>query len=311
MKPLLILFFSISSIFCCRAETPSDESTFLASLRKSIEEKDLLALQSLYDFSDVDQIYRDLEAFSWQDVTSEIADGKELKRVNLIPIGEADEYLKKLADGQVFQGRRHRPNLRPTRIVAVEVGTHEETNTSFFFVGTSKDGVLRLAGTTVVSDNGKAEAGAFQHATLTASNSDATDIALPNSVWRSEKFESEWGKAYFELTFLDAEKCEWKALSPEQKEPMFGYVGNYTNQQGMINFHMGDEIQGKGQIDQTGRSFVFVPTKGEDKVKFHKVLLRPKIKGTNQDGGAQPATRTGSDSQGDDKPQPESEGRSR
>ncbi len=278
MKPLLFLIFSIASIFCCRAETSTDESTFLGSLRKGIEEKDVMALLSLYDFSDVDQTYRDQEAFSWQDVTSEIAEGKELRAVKLTPIDEADEYLKKLADGQAFQGRRHRPNLKATGIVVVEVGTFEETNTSFFIVGTSKNGVLRLAGTTVVSDNGKAEqAGADQPATLPESNSEAKDIALPNSVWRSEKFDSEWGRAYFELTFLDAERCEWKALSPEQKEPMFGYVGNYTNHKGMIKFRMGDEIRGEGQIDGIGRSFVFVPAKGDDKVKFHKVLLQPKI----------------------------------
>jgi hypothetical protein len=105
---------------------------------------------------------------------------------------------------------------------------------------------------------------------------EANEVVLQQTVWRSEKFDSEWGKAYFELKFLDAERCEWKALSPEQKEPMFSYVGGYALHEGTINFRMGDEIRGEGQVGGLGRSFVFIPTQGDDRVKFHKLLLQPR-----------------------------------
>jgi hypothetical protein len=163
------------------------ESALLARVRKGITNKNVHELLSLYDFSNVHEIYRDQEAFNWQGIISEIADGNELREVSIVPIEHADEYMKSVTtDGQRFQGRSHCPNLKATGILVVELGTVEESWTSYFVVGSSKGDVASLAGTIVVQENKEAEqAGTGQPATRPESKSEGGDKPEPEAEGRS------------------------------------------------------------------------------------------------------------------------------
>jgi len=110
----------------------------------------------IHDFSNVHQIYRDQDAFTWTEIIALMKEGEPIQKIAIESLEEADEYVKAGAEVKEFEGRFHGPNLEPTGFLLIELGDDSESFGYYFVVGVSNRGVLRIASTKVTTEDPKA-----------------------------------------------------------------------------------------------------------------------------------------------------------
>ena len=150
MKHLIYaLFFFVSSIW---AEEIPGEKALIAAIKDGLRTGKVETILSLYDFTDVNPVYRDLEAFGWQEIIAAHREGGMLQNLAIVSIEDADEDMMEMIKVREFEGRFHVSNIAPAGFMLIDLGSEEEFYSYYFAVGLSKAGDLRLTSIKVTTE---------------------------------------------------------------------------------------------------------------------------------------------------------------